>query len=314
MNDEKQKAAAQSVMSGPPSGYFLLVPPSHTEDAVNLSTIFSILRKSWKLLASVGFCAALITAVIALLMQNVYRAEIQIAPVSDEESGKRGLGDLNGLASLAGVELGAAGGRAEQAYATLNSRAFARSFIISENLMPILFDDHWDSKAGRWRTDKKPPTLEDGVKYFMRSVCTIAQDRKTSLVTVTVDWYSPQLAARWANRMIEMINERLRTEAIQKADLSIDYLNKELAKNNSVEMQQAIYQVMEDKLNDAMMANVQRDYAFHIIDPAVVPEKKHGPMRLIMTLVGGAVGGFLAAIFVFVRRALRDQPTQLPAG
>lgn len=314
MSDAKHEADAQSVMSGPPSGYFLLVPPRHAEEAVNLATIFSILRKSWKLLAAVGFCGALIAAVIALLMQNVYRADIQVAPVSDEESGKHGLGDLSGLASLAGVELGAAGGRAEQAYATLNSRGFARGFITSENLMPILFADHWDSQAGRWRTDKKPPTLEDGVQYFMKNVCTIAQDRKTSLVTVTVDWYSPQLAARWANRLIEVINERLRTEAIQKADLSIDYLNKELAKNNSVEMQQAIYQVMEDKLNDAMLANVQRDYAFHIIDPAVVPEKKHGPMRLIMVLVGGAVGGFLAAMFVFIRRAIRDQPQQTAAG
>jgi uncharacterized protein involved in exopolysaccharide biosynthesis len=312
MNDTKLEAAMRP--EGPPSGYFLLVPPAHTEDAVSLATVFSILGKSWKLLASAAFCAALISAAIALMMQNVYRAEMVIAPVTDEEAGKHGLGDLGGLASLAGIDLGANEGRVAESYATLTSRGFVRGFIADENLLPVLFASRWDPQAGRWRADKKPPTLEDGVKYFFKHVYTVAQDHKTGMVTVQIDWYSPQQAAAWANRMIETINDRLRAEAIHKADLSIDYLNKELAKNNSVEMQQAIYQVMEDKLNDAMMANVQRDYAFHIIDPAVVPETKHGPLRAVMTLVGGAVGGFLAAIFVFVRRAIRDRRAAAGGG
>lgn len=316
MNDAKPEAGARPVMSGPPSGYFLLVPSARTEDVVNLATIFSILASSWRVLVSTAFFGALITGVIAVLMHNVYRAETLIAPVTEEESGGMGrlAGDFGGLASLAGIGLGASRGRAEQSFATLTSRGFARNFIVSEDLLPILFASRWDSKAGRWRADEKQPTLEDGVKYFMKRVCTIVQDRKTGLVTVSVDWYSPQLAARWANRMIEMINDRLRAEATQEAELSIGYLKKELAKTNAVEMQQAIYRVMQDKLNDAMMANVHRDYAFHIIDPAVEPETKHSPLRLIMVLVGGAVGGFFGAIFVFARRTLRDQTNSVPVG
>jgi uncharacterized protein involved in exopolysaccharide biosynthesis len=305
MNDAKLEAAARRAVSESPSGYFLLVAPTQNEESVSLSTVFSVLTHAWKLLLAAATGGALIAAVIALLMHNIYRAETLIAPAL-ESGGKGGLGgELGGLASLAGVDLAANNPRAELFYATLISRDFARSFIASENLLPILFESSWDPATGRWRADKKPPTLEDGVKYFQKRVCTILQDRKTGMVTLTIDWYSAQLAARWANRMVEMINDRLRAEAIRKADLSIEYLNKELAKANAIETKQDIYGMIRDQLSDAMQANVQRDYAFQIIDPAVPPQLKHGPLRLIMVLVGGFVGGFLGAIFVFIRRSVR---------
>src|SRR5437667_2738812 len=140
MNDAKPEAGARPVMCGPPSGYFLLVPSARTEDVVNLATIFSILASSWRVLVSTAFFGALITGVIAVLMHNVYRAETLIAPVTEEESGGMGrlAGDFGGLASLAGIGLGASRGRAEQSFGTLTSRGFARNFIVSEDLLPIL--------------------------------------------------------------------------------------------------------------------------------------------------------------------------------
>jgi LPS O-antigen subunit length determinant protein (WzzB/FepE family) len=105
--------------------------------------------------------------------------------------------------------------------------------------------------------------------------------------------------------MVEMVNERLRAEAIRNADLSIDYLNKELAKTNLVEMQQAIYRLIQNQVNSAMLANVQREYAFRVIDPAVAPETRVSPKRTVMTLVGGATGLFVGVIWVFARRGFR---------
>jgi LPS O-antigen subunit length determinant protein (WzzB/FepE family) len=297
----------RQVMTGPPAGYFVVVPQSQAEDVVNLATIFRILADSWKVLMSAALFGAIITAVISLQMRSLYRAEILVAPVNrDRLGGLNALGNqVGGLAALVGVDVGTSGGKEEEWFATLTSTGFARSFILSENLMPILFAKGWDSRTSRWREDEKQPTLEAAVKLFTRSVRTITQDRKTGLVTVSVEWYSPQLAALWANRMVDMVNERLRTEAISNADLSIAYLNKELAKTNVVEMQQAIYRLIENQVNSAMLANVEHEYAFRVIDPAVAPETRVSPKRTVMTLVGGAVGLFVAVIFVFSRRALR---------
>jgi hypothetical protein len=292
----------------PLSGYFLLVPPQQTDDVINLRGVMRIIATAWKPLALVAFACGLVTAGLSLTLRDWYRAEVLVAPVVpdsvDQHSGLEN--ELGGIASIVGVELPGEGGKKAQAYATLTSKGFAGEFITSLNLMPILFADKWDANTHNWRKGIKPPTLEGGIRKFTSSVRVIAQDKKTGLVKISVDWYSPQLATLWANRTVEMVNDKLRTEAINDADRSIDYLNKELATTNTVEMQRGIYRVMEDQLTTAMLANVQREYAFKVIDPAVVPMQKYGPHRSILTLVGAAVGFFGGLAVLWFRRAMRS--------
>jgi capsular polysaccharide biosynthesis protein len=303
------EARARGFMSGPPSGYFLLVPPQQAEDAVSIGTVMRILADSWKTLVLTSLACAIVTAGILLTMRNVYRGIALIAPVVPERMGALGSlsTEIGGIAALAGVDVTANTGPKAEAFAALNSPGFTRDFITSQNLMPILFADRWDPATHNWRKGKKPPTLEAAAKMFMTTVRTITQDRKTGLIKVTVEWYSPELAAAWANGMVDIVNDRLRAIAIRDADLSIEYLNKELAKTNVVEVQHAIYQVMEDQVQRAMLANVQREYAFRVIDRAVPPVQKAGPLRGILTIVGAGVGLFLGIIIVFVRRALRHR-------
>jgi hypothetical protein len=142
-----------------------------------------------------------------------------------------------------------------------------------------LFSDRWDRNGGRWQLGAKQPTLDEAVRKFTKTVRFSREDHTTGLVTVAVEWYSPDLAARWANGLVSMVNERLRTEATRNADHSIEYLNKELAKTNVVEIRQAIYKVIEEQVNNAMLANVQREYAFRVIDPAVPPPSSNSNQR-----------------------------------
>jgi uncharacterized protein involved in exopolysaccharide biosynthesis len=51
-----------------------------------------------------------------------------------------------------------------------------------------------------------------------------------------------------------------------------------------------------------MMANVQREYAYHFIDAAVPPESKVFPLRSLMAAAGGLLGFMLGAAFVLLRR------------
>ena len=293
----------------PLSGYFLLVPPRPTDDVINLRGVMRTIVAGWKPLALTAIACGLVTAGLSLLLQDWYRAEVIVAPVVPESLEQQGglESELGGIASIVGVELPGEGGKKAQAYATLTSRGFAGEFITSQGLMPILFADKWDANAHSWRKGIKPPTLEAGIKKFTATVRTVAQDKKTGMVKITVDWYSRELVAVWANRIVEMANDRLRTVAVSDADRSIDFLNKELAKTNVVEMQHAIYRVIEDQVNKAMLANVQREYAFKVIDPAVEPVMKAGPHRSILTLVGAAIGFFVALIVLHVRRATRQK-------
>jgi len=288
--------------SGPPAGYFVVIPPGDEQNSA-LSRFGSDLRASWKTMLVAGLLGAVAAVGISYAMRNVYRAKVLLAPVTQEHMGESGgLGEqLGGLAELAGVSIGG-NEEKEQAFASLSSDDFARDFIVSHNLLPILFAKQWDAKGGRWRAGTKPPTLEAGVRKFTHSVRFVTENHNTGLVTLMVEWYSPQLVATWANDMVEMINERLRAEAMDNANRSIEFLNKELAKNTMVEPQQAISRLIEEQVNRAMFASVQRDYAFHVIDRAVVPDIRFSPQRPIMALIGLAAGLFLGALIVLVRR------------
>ncbi len=301
----------REIMKGPPSGYFLVVADPQEQAADELASFASELWVAWRLLIATTVAGALIAAAVALLMRPSFRAQALVAPVTPQASGG-GIGsalrEIGGIAALAGIDVGMGGGRKEEYLATLSSPGLAREFIQAGNLLPILYADRWDAQAQRWRPDKKPPTLGQGVKRFIDGVASISDDRRTGLVTVTVDWYSPQLAAQWANGLVELANDRLRGQAIHTAQSSLEYLDKELGKTNVVEVRQAIYHLTEQQVNNAMLANVQREYAYRFIDRAVPPEMKFRPKRTVMVAVGAALGLFLGVMVVYVRRAIARRP------
>ncbi|HWZ61714.1 MAG TPA: Wzz/FepE/Etk N-terminal domain-containing protein [Steroidobacteraceae bacterium] len=311
MNDVKAEGGARQVLDGPPSGYFLVVPQGQEQEAVSLAAVLATVVDSWRLIAAAVLIGAMGALAVTLFMPTIYRAKIIVAPVTESESvGGHGLGgmlggEIGGLASMAGIDISGGDARKQEFYATLMSVGFAREFIQSENLMPVLFADRWDARTGNWRQGVRIPTLGAGVRMLAGHYRTISEDRKTSLVTVSFECTSPELAARLANRTIEMVNDRLRNEAIKTADLSIEYLDKELAKTNVVGVQQGIYQLIQEQINKSMVANVQREYAYKVIDPAVVPDIKASPLRALIGSIGAIAGLVLSLSWVLLRRSER---------
>jgi uncharacterized protein involved in exopolysaccharide biosynthesis len=233
----------------------------------------------------------------------VYRAVALIAPVSRETAANSLRSQFGGLAALAGIDVGDASTRRVESLATLTSTSLARQFIKDQNLLPILYADRWDPQASRWRNGMAPP-MDAAVKKLVTSVVMVSENRSNGIVTVAAEWYSPELAARWANQMVEMVNDKLRVDATLNAERRIDFLNKELNKTSVDEMRRAIYRLIEDQLNNAMLANVEREYAYHVIDPAVPPELKFAPKRAFITVLAGLGGVLLGVVFAFARRLL----------
>lgn len=293
-------------MGGPPAGYFLVVPPADDEDekdAVNLAAAAALLRANWKLLLCMSLIGGIIAGGIALAMRNVYRAQAIVAPTSENQNGSGSSlkSEFGGIAAIAGLDIGGGGGRKVEAMGTLMSPGFIRDFIIKYNLLPILFAERWDANAKTWRKGATPPTFELAIKRF-KGRRTIDENSKTGLVTLSFDWYSPELAAQWTNDMITMVNERMRARDILTAERSLEYLNREMATANAVELRQAISKLMETQENNKMMANVQREYAYHFIDVAVPPETKKYPLRSLMAAGGALLGLTIGSAIVLVRR------------
>ncbi len=264
--------------------------------------------------------AALSALAAALLMTPQYRAEVLLAPVSDpneNESYISQFGEFGGIAALAGINLNHKD-RKSESVATLRSRQFTDQFILDRQLERVLFARFWDPEHERWKSEKDTPTPWDTFELFDKKVRSIREDKSTGLITLSIEWQDPELAAQWANELVASVNAVLRQRAVADSDRAIDFLQGQLTRTSVVELQQALHRLIESEMKKSILANINEEYAFKVIDPAVVPEEPVRPKVVIMTALGTAFGlilGIVAALVLNARRAAGNaSPPKGPAG
>lgn len=269
-----------------------------------LRDIFEELWRGKWVVVAVTAIFAVSSIVYALAATEWYRAEVLLSPANSKSTMSIG-GDLGGLAALAGVTVG--GGDTAKSLATLRSREFTGALIEELGLLPILFADLWDEKSETWTPvdPRRWPDVRDGIRYFQRNVLSVAEDRRTSVVTVAVQWKDPDLASSWADHAVKRLNERLRDRALEEAERNVAYLQQELGHTSLVTLQQSIGRLLESELQKVMLARGNDEFAFHVIDPAGTPKYRSRPRRALIVLLGTMSGLVLSVAFVFLGHAVR---------
>jgi uncharacterized protein involved in exopolysaccharide biosynthesis len=281
--------------------------------ATDLRSVWDVLHHNKILVIGIviAFTAAALAA--SFLTRPIYRAVVVLIPADTGDSPASFgamLGDLGGLVTLAGLDLGGADVTVE-ALATLRSRQFTEAFVEQNNLLPVLFADDRNTATNSWKVaGADVPTLWDAYRLFDRKVRRAVEDKKTGLVTVEIDWTDRVAAANWANKLVERLNDVMRTRTIREAEASIAYLQQELTKTDIVALQQAIYRQIEAHVKRRTVAAVRPEFAFRVLDPAAPPDPDDfiRPKRALY-LVAGPVAGLLFAVFLvlaidFLRREL----------
>lgn len=277
------------------------------DDSPSLRVIVATLvEMRWWIGVTVLVVTASFTAA-AFLMKPIYRASTVLIPVSMEEMSLgnamgSAVGQLSGLASLAGITLGGSDSSIEEALAVLRSCDFTAAFITEYDLMPKLFEKKWNAKIGAWKVRvKKRPTIPKACDYFARKVRTLTRDKRTGLVLLQIDWKDRNEAALWANIMVGRLNAEMRNRAIEHANASLTYLEKELAATKVVETRQAINRLIEGQIQRRMLANVTEEYAFRVVDSAMPPDVDDPvrPKKKLFVAIGlllGLLAGVASAL------------------
>jgi len=277
--------------------------------------LFRMVRNSRVAIVAMVAAGGIGAATFAFLMKPVYRAEVLLAPAATESGGGSTISRLaQQFAPLTGLVGGfdASEGLAtkEVRIATLRSRRLTEQFIMQRDLLPELFPGRWDAAAKRWKgKDGKPgvPSMGDAVKRFDEQIRAVNEDRRTGLVTLSIEWSDPSRVADWANDLVARTNEFLRERSIEESERSIAFLEKELDKTAIVERQQIIYRLIESKMSEIMMANARTEYAFVVVDPAVAPDPGRfvRPRRIVIIGVGLLLGLFAGLAYAAFRTMLR---------
>ena len=281
------------------------------DDEIDLLELWRILLKYKRVILLATFGAAIVAAGVSLLMHNIYRAEVLLAPVSADDANKGGglasaLGGLGGLASLAGISMGGQVSTAEN-LAVLQSREFLWKFVQEKKLMPILFEDKWDAEAKRWKESdpkKQPGQLDVHRLFITGGLLSVDKDKKTELVTVAVEWNDAALASDWANALVEDLNLYLAQKTIARSERNLKYLNEELMRAQIEEMRKTLFDLIANEQKQAMLANTQKEFAFKVLDHAVEPDKKIKPKRSLIVILAAFVAGFLASLYAFIMEGI----------
>ncbi len=270
-----------------------------SDDRISLRQAWQILWHGKRSIIALTVVFALGAIAYALLAQEVYRAEVLLVPAKEQSTPMLG-GQLGGLAALAGVNVGE--GNAVEALAVLQSREFARAFIEQYDLLPLFFADDWDADEKRWQVDDPAdaPDIRDGVKFFHEDVLRVSEDRSSGLVTLAIEWIDPDIAAEWASTLVRRLNDRLRDRALQEAQTNVNYLQSQMVSTNLVTLQESIGRLLENELQQLMLAKGNEEFAFKILDPAVSPKQRVRPKRALIVILGTILGGLLGAFTVLI--------------
>ena len=129
----------------------------------------------------------------------------------------------------------------------------------------------------------------------------VSTDAYTGLITLSFEFYSPELSKLWLDKLVSYFNVYVREKEISLINENIAYLEKQAATTNNAGMKAVFYSLMEEQQKKAMLALSSSEYVFKVIDPAVIPEKKFAPKRAIIAVGGTLAGVFLSIILIFVR-------------
>ncbi len=283
------------------------------DSSVPLADVLGVIRRRWKVYLSLVLVAALIGLALTFVLERRYEAELVALPRgSDRSALLSSLGQLGGLAAIAGLGSAESGQRAE-AIQMLQSQILARDFIRENKLLPVLYHEDWDQSRQAWKGRER--TMNDAVRLFDHRVRNVIEDRRTGLVTLRITWREPVQAAAWANELVRRANDQLRLRAVARAQSAIEYLKREARATETIEIQQSLYRLMEDQYKTLLLANVSEDYAFSVIDPAVASDAKQYvfPKRGLFTF-GGLFFGLVLALVLAFFEAAQGQTARGPVG
>ena len=171
------------------------------EDEIDLTELFRALSRRWRLILGITAASAVVAMVVSLLLPVYYKAETRILPPQDKGSNLAAqvMGQAGGLIALAG---GAAGvkSQGELFVAMTKSRTVLDRMVDRFDLMKLY--------QGKYREDARM-NLVGSIK--------VQEDRKSGIISLTVEDRDPKRAADMANAFIEELKSLAGGLAISEA-------------------------------------------------------------------------------------------------
>lgn len=303
-----------------------------SNDEIAIKELFTILWRGKLTIFLFIIVFAILSVVYALSLKNIYKSEVLIAPVGQQQGGGSISGQLGGLAALAGVNIGGSNSvdKTTLALETLKSRSFVSKFIERRDLaINLMAANDWDSVTNKLVIDpevynietnlwvrevsfpkKQIPSSQEVFGVFS-DLFNVTKDIKSGMVTLSFKHYSPYFAKEILDWIVVDINEEMKIKDIQESERSISYLEAQLSKTNISEVKSTLSSLIEEQTKTLMLANTRTEYMFKVVDHAVVPENRFEPKRSLIVALAIVLGGIFGVLAVLLFPSLREKNKSL---
>jgi len=303
-----------------------LMNDQYDDDEIDLRELFMVLWAGKIKIVAITAVFTVASVIYALSVPNQYKATALLAPAQSSGGGLSGaLGQLGGLASLAGVSIGGGeGSEAQIAQEIMKSWNFIEAFIADNDLAVELFaaegwrkgsnelkinDDVYDSQNKQWLLENEsgvvgPPSSWNLFKTFSERLA-VSEDKKSGLVSVSIEYYSPQIAKQWLDMYVSAVNAHMQQRKVDKVTNNINYLQAQIEKTSIAEMREVFYTIIEEQTKNKMVAEASPEYAFVAVSPSMVPEQTSQPKRALICILGTLLGGMLSVLLVLAMHYTR---------
>ena len=297
--------------------------PQPYDDEIDLRELFSVVWAGKILIVAITAVFALVSVGYALSLANQYKASAVVSPAQSGGSSLGAMaGQLGGLASLAGINIGSGeSNETQEAMEIMQSWGFMEAFIQTHDLqVPIyaaigwdkgsnslkLNSDLYDATSERWLIEdnesgeNRAPSSWELYEEFRERVA-VSQDKTSGLINISVEYYSPQIAKQWVDLFIITINDYMRARKLEQVNRNIEYLTAQIDKTAIADMREVFYQLVEEQTKSKMLAEASPEYAFVTVSRAMVPEEESQPKRALVCILGTLLGGMLSVLGVLFR-------------
>ena len=302
-----------------------------TEKDIDIIAIARYLWSKRKLLLKSSAIAVLVALIVAFSIPKEYTTTVKLMPETNNPANK--MGNLGGLAAIAGVDLGS--GTSQDAISpelypdVVHSTPFLLELFpgqvtnkkktISVSLFNYLNEyqrDAWWSYIIKAplkglsyligllgeqdeKSDKVNPFFltkeQKAIIKELQSRISVFVDKKTQVVTVSVDMQDPVISAQVTENVVDKLQTYITNYRTQKAKQDLEFTDKVLKEaqvayykerlRNEMTLTFNVYNTLAQKLEQDKLRVQEQTPVYTIIEPATVPLKASAPKKMLI-LVG----------------------------
>lgn len=273
-------------------------------EEVNPLNYFKVIWK-WKILIIViSIITVLYTTINTIYQIDIYQATAVISPIG-EEKGSSGLSILSQqFGGIPGISLPPSSS-ASEIINLMRSNMLREKMINKYNILPVLFPENWDQEKKAWLNNKDIPTMWDGLRT-LDTLIAISNNAKENTISISAEFHDPETTVRLINNLLATLTEHMSNEAEKAANTKRKYLEEQLRATSDPLIRQKIYNLISQQVETAMMSEMKEDFAFKVLDPPRVPDRKIKPERrkkiMLSVLFSPFIGIFLSFFLEYINK------------